>query len=167
MVRPLVLSVAALLALAVGVTTSCMEASASPRSSVPQVAAAARPQGEFPMFLMLNGQPEKLGVLTSTGGSVTNVDSGTPFAISTCTGAGQTFMFQCDTGQANVGAGSAGGATCDTTITGANHKKQIANAWEPYYLIAQSFQPDGGALAELCLDAPASTTINCAVFCMR
>lgn len=153
----------ALVAIAALCLASCMEAAASPRSGAVAVVAAARPAGEFPMMLALNGQPEKLGVLTSTGGSVTNVDSGTPFSISSCMAAGQTFLFKCDTGQANVGQGQ----TCDTSITGANHKYQIANAWDPYYLVAPSVQLDGGAVTELCLDAPASTTINCAVFCMR
>jgi hypothetical protein len=118
--------------------------------------AAVMPPSEFQLFMLLNGEPTKLGVLTSTGTSVTQATTGVPFTIASTDCASRVFMFQCDTAQANVGPG----ATCDTTVTGANHKKQLANAWDPFYMVLNT-------ATSICLDAPASTTINCAVFCMK
>jgi hypothetical protein len=117
-----------------------------------ELLAAARPASEFSLFQMLNGEWSKIGVLTSTGTSVNNGSTGVTFTLSCA-----TVVFQCDTAQANVGAG----ATCDTDPTGANHKKQIATAWEPYYMLALP------STTQVCLDAPAATTINCAVFCLK
>jgi hypothetical protein len=121
------------------------------RSEIGEAVLAAGPSSEFNMFWLLNGEPLLKGVLTSTGTSVTNATTAVPFTVS----AGDVLLFKCDAGSANVG----GGATCDTTITGANHKYQLANAYDPYFTILRS--------TTVCLDAPAATTINCAVFKMQ
>lgn len=111
---------------------------------------ATGPATSFNMFYLLNGEPTKLGVLTSTGTSVTNATTAVPFTVA----AGQVLLFKCDTANANVG----GGATCDASV-GANHKYQLVNAYDPYFTILRS--------TTVCLDAPAATTINCAVFKMQ
>lgn len=141
--------------LALAPLSSCTPAEASPRQMFAQVATAIQPASEFQLFLVLNGSPRKLGVLTSTGTSVTNATTGVPFTVTTTDCATRVFLFKCDASNANVGAGS----TCDTTITGANHRYQIGGVFEPYYL-----RTDG---TTHCLDAPAATTINCAEFCME
>jgi hypothetical protein len=46
---------------------------------VPLAYAQSRPAGEFPLVLKLNGSPQFLGVIQSTGASVTNHGTGVPF----------------------------------------------------------------------------------------
>jgi hypothetical protein len=120
-------------------------------SEVGDLVLRAGPASEFSLMTLLNGEPTLLGVLTSTGTSVTNASTAVPFTVA----AGSVLLFKCDAGSANVG----GGATCDTTVTGASHKYQLANAYDPYFMVLKS--------TTVCLDAPAATTINCAVFRMQ
>lgn len=121
------------------------------RSEIGEAVLAAGPATEFQLFLLLNGEPSLLGVLTSSGSSVDNTTTAVPFSVT----AGQVLLFECDAGSANVG----GGSTCDTSTTGANHKRQLANAYDGYWMVLRS--------STICLDAPAATTINCAVFKMK
>lgn len=144
------LALACALALA-PLSSGCTEAHASPREMVAQLVPGVTPASEYALMMLLNGEPTLVGVLTSTGTSVNNTTTGVTFSVS----AGNVYVYKCDAGQANVG----GGTTCDTTVTNANHKWQIANAWEPYFLVLKS--------STICLDAPAATTINCAVFRMQ
>lgn len=121
------------------------------REAVAAELLAIGPAGEFALMTLLNGEPTLLGVLTSTGTSVTNATTAATFTVA----AGSVLLFKCDAGSANVG----GGATCDATVTGANHKYQLANAYDPFFMVLKS--------TTICLDAPAATTINCAVFRMQ
>lgn len=70
------------------------------------------PRSDLRLFVLLNGKPTKLGVLTSTGSSVSNVDAGTPFTIT----AGSVLKVECDA-PAYVGMQ----ATCHGTVTNANY----------------------------------------------
>jgi hypothetical protein len=112
----------------------------------------ARPGGELSLFTLLNGEPEKIGVLTSSGTSVNNTTTAVTFTLS-----GSTLLIKCDTALANVGPGS----TCSDDVTNVNHKVTLASVWEPYFLV----RVDG--TTTVCLDAPAATNINCAVFRMK
>jgi hypothetical protein len=121
------------------------------REAVAAELLAVGPPSEFSLMMLLNGEPTKLGVLTSTGTSVNETTTAVPFTVT----AGSVLLFKCDAGSANVG----GGTTCENLITDANHRYQLANAFDPYFLVLKS--------THICLDAPAATTINCAVFRMQ
>lgn len=117
--------------------------------------AQARPANEFLLFTKLNGEVTKLGTLETTGTSVNNTTTGTTFTITSSDCASRVVMFDCDTAGLAIG----NGATCDTTITGANYKPVTLTAHEWKYFLLKD------ATTTICLDS-AAVTAKCAVFCL-
>jgi len=107
----------------------------------------ARPAGEFPMFLKLNGEPSLVGVLTSAGSSVSNVDAGTPFAVT----GGTVYKVQCDANAfVNVGP------TSSATYTNANIG-QLVTTSAPLFIVTKDSTSSLSSIS-------ASGTANCPVF---
>lgn len=105
-----------------------MALSAAPNASPLWLTATAnRPAGEFPMFLMLNGQPTYVGVLTSTGASVTNATTGVPFTLN----GGEVLKFVCD-----AEAWLTPGGTASLTFSSANLGHPIP-AKTAYFMITK------------------------------
>lgn len=119
-------------------------------------AAAARPKTSDQLLLLLNGQPSKLGTLTSTGTGVTNATTATTFTIP----AGSVLLFQCDAA-VNVMAGStvADGGTVSTTITSSSYGYKIVNAGDPLFMVLDEFTTTVSMIS-------ASGTANCSVWRM-
>lgn len=116
----------------------------------------ARPGSEFPMMLLLNGVPVKLGVLTSTGTSVCNT------SISGCTATATPFT---------VTGGSVLEAVCDaagtiTIGTTASTDYTNAAAGSPMPLGVSRWFVLRDSDVSIALDTTGGT-VNCAVFVMR
>jgi hypothetical protein len=120
------------------------------REAVAAELLAVGPPSEFSLMTLLNGEPTLVGVLTATATSVNETTTALPFTVA----AGTVYLYKCDTALVNVG----GGTTCSATITNANHRYQLANAWDPYFMVLKS--------THICL-AVAAGTANCAVFRMQ
>lgn len=110
-------------------------------------AQAAEPKSDIQFMLLVTGNETSVGVLTSTGTSVTNASTAVPFSFV----AGEIYMFVCD---AKVYAGP--GSTAHATYTNANFKP-VRAAETAWFWTAQST-----TYAVI----SASGTANCAVFRM-
>lgn len=118
---------------------------------VPTAAEAARPAGEFAMFLRLNGSPSKLGTIASAGGSTTtNASTATPFVIAI----GEVAMVVCD-----AAAFCVEGATASATATNAAFGRPQALNAAVFWIFAATTAP-----VFACAGAGA---FNCAVFRMQ
>lgn len=115
---------------------------------MPSQAWAARPSSEFGMFMLLNGEPNRIGVIIATT-TKNNTDTATPFTIT----AGSTLKVICD-----AAAFATVGATASSSYTNAafGHPMSAGVAW---YVIM------GSASTTLSIVA-SSGTANCAVFQM-
>jgi len=109
------------------------------------------PKSELQLLTLLNGTPVKIGTLTSTGSSVTNATTATPFTVT----GGKVVMIECD-GAAHVGPGSSASATA----TNAAYKPKVSAAPERIYIVLQD-------AADTVAMISSSGTVNCAYFEMR
>lgn len=118
--------------------------------------AVARPANADQLLLLLNGQPSKIGTLTSTGTGVTNATTATTFTLS----AGWVLLFQCDAA-AHIMAGStiADGGTVSTTLTSASYGYKLVNAGDTFFMVLDSSTTTVSMIS-------ASGTANCAVWRM-
>lgn len=114
-------------------------------------ASAGRPMSELQLLTMLNGQETLLGVLTSSGSSVTNATTATPFTLA----AGSLLKVQCDAAAVHIGPG----ATASATLTSANYKERLVNAYDERFIILD------GSTTSLAM-IPASGSANCVVWRM-
>ena len=102
------------------------------------------------LLLLLNGTPVALGVLTSTGTSVTQATTGVPF---TFTG-GRCYQVTCD-GAAVINIG----ATASTDYTSANFGRAMSAGVEKFWCVADTS-------TNISLDT-SGATVNCAVARMQ
>lgn len=114
------------------------------------LAFAGRPPTEFNLFLFLNGEPTRLGVLTSTGTSINNTTTASTFTIT----AGAVLKVICDA-KAFITPGS----TASASYTNANLGHPVL-ADTPYYLVL-------GASTTTLASISASGTTNCTVWQMQ
>ncbi len=125
--------------------------SAYPPSALASLMLAARPAGEFPMFLRLNGSPSKLGVIVSAGGSsTTNASTLTPFTLAS----GDMIDVVCDAAAVCIE-----GSTASTTITSSAYGVPQALGIERFWILAGT-----SSVTFACAGAAA---FNCAVFRMQ
>lgn len=111
-------------------------------------AAWARPSGEFAMFLRLNGEPVRIGVIVATT-STTNASTAVPFTIV----GGSVLKVICD-----AAAVVTVGATANLTYTNAAFGQPVT-AGAAWYVIM------GDSSTTLAV-VSSSGTANCAVFNM-
>lgn len=102
------------------------------------------------LFLQLNGTPVALGVLTSTGTSVTQATTAAPFTFS----GGGCYQVTCD-GSAVINIGG----TASTDYTSANFGRAMSTGQAQYWCVRDTD-------TNISLDT-AGTTVNCAVARMR
>lgn len=102
------------------------------------------------LFLLLNGAPVALGVLTSTGTSVTQATTGVPFTFS----GGGCYQVTCD-GAAVVTIG----ATASTDYTSASFGRAMSTGVASYWCVRDTD-------TNISLDT-SGATVNCAVARMR
>lgn len=102
------------------------------------------------LFLLLNGTPTALGVLTSTGTSVTQATTGVPFTFS----GGGCYQVTCD-GAAVVTIG----ATASTDYTSASFGRAMSTGVASYWCVRDTD-------TNISLDT-SGATVNCAVARMR
>jgi hypothetical protein len=92
----------------------------------------------------LNGTPSKVGTLESSGTSISNAATATPFTVTV----GTTYMIQCNAA-ANV---NLAGATASTTVTSASYGFTVATTDPPFVWVARSasisFVPTAGGAAK-------------------
>ena len=120
--------------------------------------ARARPAGELALFFALNGEPTKLGVLTSSGASVNNSTTAVTFTLPSRTIGGTAFYGTVLKVVCDAKAYITPGATASGTATAATYGHPTL-AETPYYLILQDTTSQLAAIS-------ASGTANCAVFQM-
>jgi hypothetical protein len=115
------------------------------------VLAMAGPKSDLSLYLLLNGKPTKLGVLTSTGASVTNASTAVPFTLT----GGSVIKVECDAA-ANVGLQ----ATCHGTVTNANYCELLeVRPAQRVYVVPDSVTTISAISV--------SGTANCMVWAMR
>ena len=102
------------------------------------------------LFMLLNGTPVALGVLTSTGTSVNQGTTASPFTFS----GGGCYQVTCD-GAAVINIGS----TASTDYTSANFGRALSAGQASYWCVRDTD-------TNISLDT-AGTTVNCAVARMR
>ena len=122
---------------------------ASPLGPVAQMV-AGRVADMTSLFMLLNGTPVALGVLTSTGTSVTQATTAAPFTFS----GGGCYQVTCD-GAAVVNIG----ATASTDYTSANVGRAVAAATASFWCVRDTD-------TNISLDTSGGT-VNCAVARMR
>lgn len=132
-----------------GLAAALLMGAISPLAPVAQMAAGAvRDMNN--MLLLLNGTPVALGVLTSTGTSVTQATTAAPFTFS----GGGCYQVTCD-GAAVITIG----ATASTDYTSANFGRALSAGQASFWCVRDSD-------TNISLDT-AGTTVNCAVARMR
>lgn len=114
------------------------------------VAFAGRPASEYVLYLFLNGEPSRAGVLISTGSSITNATTATPFTLL----GGSVLKIICDA-KAFVNVGG----TASASYTNANLGHPVL-ADTPYYLVL-------GASTTTISSISATGTTNCTVWTMQ
>lgn len=125
-------------------------AAAMPSPSLQQWILAARPSGEFPMMLRLNGSPTKTGTIVSAAGaSTTNASTSTPFTIT----AGEIDMVYCDAAAVCIE-----GSSASTSITNAAFGRAQPATTEVFWIFK------GTTAITFACAGPAA--FNCAVFRM-
>lgn len=123
---------------------------ASPLSHMPELASGVRPNSDSVLMLMLNGVPEKIGVLTSTGTTVNQTTTAVPFTV-----AGETVIeVVCD------GAGFINVATTSSSdYTSAVFGRPMQSGVSRWWVLRTTD-------TNLALDT-AGATVNCNVSVMR
>lgn len=104
------------------------------------------------LMQILNGSPNRLGVITSAGTSTTNATTATPFTIVR----GESLMVQCD-----VAAFCREILTASTTVSSSYSSADIGRAVQagvPWYVIA------GGGSGTTSFACTASGAFNCVFF---
>lgn len=119
---------------------------ATPVDVVPRLAQGIRPAGDSVLMQLLNGVPVKIGVLTSTGTSVTQATTGVPFALT----AEKVIEVVCD-GQGFVKIG----ATASSDYTDANFGRPMTSGVSRWFILRTGD-------TNISLDT-AGATVNCAV----
>lgn len=117
--------------------------------TIASAVAGERPRNDFVLFVRLNGEPSRLGVLTSTGTSVNQGTTATPFTIPS----GAVLKIICDV-KAFVTVGTTASANYTATTLG-----HPVLADTPYYVILQA----GAGNADLASISAGGTT-NCTVW---
>lgn len=114
------------------------------------IVAFGRPAGEFVLFNLLNGVPVKIGVLTSTGTSVTQATTASTFTVT----GGTVIEVVCDgAGFVNVGG------TASSDYTSANFGRPMTAGVSRWFVLRDTD-------TDLSLDT-AGSTVNCNVSVMR
>lgn len=110
--------------------------------------AATRPTTD-PALTLLNGVPERLGVITTAGASTTNASTASPFTVT----GGSVLMVTCD-----IAAVFTVGATASTAYTNAAFGTVMAAGVPRFFIL----RPTDTTIA-----VAAAAAVNCAVHVMR